>query len=49
MTWLITLAKERDIESHFRNINDAIWEAEVNKKEGEKIVRIRICRKITKS
>lgn len=46
MTWLITLAKEREIESHSSNINEAVWEAESKKKEGERVVRIRICQKI---
>lgn len=44
MRWEITLAKERKIEIPRGNINEAVREAESKKEEGERIVKIRLCR-----
>lgn len=44
MRWEITLAKEREIETQCDNINEVVREAESKKEEGERIVKIRLCR-----
>ena len=44
MTWLIVLAKEREISINVCNINNAVKTANEQKTDGERIVSIRIKR-----
>ena len=44
MEWSIVLAKEREIKINARNINSAVYKANAEIKEGERIVSIRIKR-----
>ena len=44
MEWSIILAKEREIEINANNINQVVDKADVEIKEGERVVSIRIKR-----